>query len=120
MAQIGGERQHMAAGVGVGAQGFEGSDGEGVLQRVGCRPACPTASPQARVRADFVAADAARALRIERLSNEADLAERRYGNVDPGNRLVAAKLETAWTRACARCRRPSGIASGAGRTASRR
>ena len=51
---------------------------------------------QEQVRADFVAADAARALRVERLSYEAGLAERRYGNVDPANRLVAAKLERKW------------------------
>ncbi|MDE0626822.1 MAG: hypothetical protein OXH99_10525 [Bryobacterales bacterium] len=51
---------------------------------------------QEQVRADFVAADAARALRVERLSYEADLAERRYANVDPANRLVAAKLEMKW------------------------
>lgn len=48
------------------------------------------------MRADFVAADAARTQRIERLSFEADLAAHRSGNVDAANRLVAAQSETAW------------------------
>jgi len=35
-------------------------------------------------------------LRIERARYDADLAERRYETVDPGNRLIAATLETRW------------------------
>lgn len=51
---------------------------------------------QEQVRSDFDEADAQRALRIERLSHAADLAQRRYYAVDPGNRLVVAPLEAAW------------------------
>ena len=51
---------------------------------------------QEQVRADFAEADAQRALRIERLGYEAELAQRRYYAVDPVNRLVAAPLEAAW------------------------
>lgn len=51
---------------------------------------------QEQVRIDFAAADAQRALRIERLGYEAELAQRRYYAVDPVNRLVAAPLEAAW------------------------
>ena len=47
---------------------------------------------QERVWADFVAADAARALPIERLSYETDLAERRYGwTVCPKTDAVATE-----------------------------
>ena len=51
---------------------------------------------QEQVRADFAEADAQRALRIERLVYEAELAQRRYYAADPVNRLVAAPLEAAW------------------------
>ena len=51
---------------------------------------------QEQVRNDFAEADAQRTLRIERLSYEAELAQRRYYAVDPGNRLVVAPLEAAW------------------------
>ena len=51
---------------------------------------------QEQVRADFAQADAQRALRLERLGYEAELAQRRYYAVDPVNRLVAAPLEAAW------------------------
>ena len=51
---------------------------------------------QEQVRADFAEADTQRALRIERLGYEAELAQRRYYAVDPVNRLVAAPLEAAW------------------------
>ena len=51
---------------------------------------------QEQVRTDFDEADSQRALRIERLSYEAELAQRRYYAVDPGNRLVVAPLEAAW------------------------
>ncbi len=51
---------------------------------------------QEQVRADFTEADAQRALRIEQLGYEAELAQRRYYAVDPVNRLVAAPLEAAW------------------------
>ena len=51
---------------------------------------------QEQVQTEFAEADAQRALRIERLSYEAELAQRRYYAVDPVNRLVAAPLEAAW------------------------
>jgi DNA invertase Pin-like site-specific DNA recombinase len=40
--------------------------------------------------------------RIERARYEIDLAERRYGEVDPSNRLIAATLETRWNDAMQR------------------
>jgi len=41
-------------------------------------------------------------MRIERARYEADLAERRYEAVDPGNRLIAATLEQRWNDAMQR------------------
>ena len=49
-----------------------------------------------QVLAEFAAADAQRARRIEGLRYEADLARRRLFEVDPANRLVAAALEADW------------------------
>lgn len=49
-----------------------------------------------QVVAEFTAADAQRARRIEGLRYEADLARRRLFEVDPANRLVAAALEADW------------------------
>ncbi len=51
---------------------------------------------QEQVEAEFAEADAQRAARIEGFRHEADLARRRYFEVDPGNRLVAASLEADW------------------------
>ena len=51
---------------------------------------------QEQVKAEFAEADARRALHIERLGYEAELAQRRYYAADPVNRLVAAPLEAAW------------------------
>ena len=42
-------------------------------------------------------------MRLERAEYEAQLAERRYEEVDPANRLVAATLERRWTEALERC-----------------
>jgi DNA invertase Pin-like site-specific DNA recombinase len=41
-------------------------------------------------------------MRIERARYDADLAERRYEAVDPGNRLIAATLEQRWNEAMQR------------------
>jgi len=41
-------------------------------------------------------------MKIQRAEYEADLAQRRYENVDPSNRLVAANLERQWNDALAR------------------
>lgn len=41
-------------------------------------------------------------MKLERAIYEADLAQRRYENVDPANRLVAATLERHWNNALAR------------------
>jgi hypothetical protein len=41
-------------------------------------------------------------MKLERAAYEADLAQRRYENVDPANRLVAATLERQWNNALAR------------------
>jgi len=38
-------------------------------------------------------------MKLERAAYEADLAQRRYENVDPANRLVAATLERQWNNA---------------------
>ena len=57
-----------------------------------------------QVRADFDAADAARARAIERLSYQADLERRRYCNVHPENRLVADELETTWNECLGKLR----------------
>ena len=45
---------------------------------------------------EFAEADAQRARRIEAFRYEADLARRRFFEVDPANRLVAASLEADW------------------------
>ena len=49
-----------------------------------------------QVRADFAAVDRQHVNRIEALRHEADLARRRFMEVDPANRLVAARLEAEW------------------------
>ena len=51
---------------------------------------------QQQVDAEFAEADAQRARRIEAFRYEADLARRRFFEVDPANRLVAASLEADW------------------------
>lgn len=51
---------------------------------------------QQQVRAEFAEADRQRAHRIERIRYEAGLAQRRFFEVDPANRLVAAALEADW------------------------
>ena len=51
---------------------------------------------QAQVKVEFAEADAQRARRIETIRYEADLARRRFYEVDPANRLVAASLEAEW------------------------
>ena len=53
-------------------------------------------SVQDQIRTEFVAADAQRANRIEALRYEVNLAQRRFFEVDPANRLVAATLEADW------------------------
>ena len=49
-----------------------------------------------QVRADFEAIDRQHVNRIDALRHEADLARRRFMEVDPENRLVAAQLEAEW------------------------
>ena len=51
---------------------------------------------QQQVDVEFAEADAQRARRIEGIRYEADLARRRFFEVDPANRLVAASLEADW------------------------
>ena len=51
---------------------------------------------QKQVEMEFAEADAQRAKRIEGIRYEADLAQRRFFEVDPANRLVAASLEADW------------------------
>ena len=51
---------------------------------------------QEQVNAEFAEADAQRVRRIERIRYEADMARRRFFEVDPANRLVAAALEANW------------------------
>ncbi len=51
---------------------------------------------QEQVRAEFASADTQRARRIEAMRYEADMARRRFFEVDPANRLVAAALEAEW------------------------
>ncbi len=49
-----------------------------------------------QLRTEFEQADAQRANRIAQFQYEADLAQRRFYEVDPSNRLVAATLESEW------------------------
>lgn len=49
-----------------------------------------------QLQADFAAADQQRANQIEKLHDDAQLARRRFMEVDPSNRLVAATLEAEW------------------------
>ena len=51
---------------------------------------------QEQVRFEFAEADRQRVHRIEAIRYEADLARRRFFEVDPANRLVAATLEADW------------------------
>ena len=51
---------------------------------------------QQQVRAEFAEADRQRAHRIEAIRYKAELARRRFFEVDPANRLVAAVLEADW------------------------
>jgi len=51
---------------------------------------------QAQVKVEFAEADAQRERRIEGIRYEADVARRRFYEVDPANRLVAASLEAEW------------------------
>ena len=51
---------------------------------------------QEQVGAEFAEADAQRTRRIEAIRYDADLARRRFYEVDPANRLVAATLEADW------------------------
>ena len=53
-------------------------------------------SVREQVRAECAAVDRQHANRIEALRHEADLARRRFMEVDPENRLVAANLEAEW------------------------
>ena len=51
---------------------------------------------QAELKARVQEVDALRRVRVERARQEADLARRRFMEVDPGNRLVADVLEAEW------------------------
>lgn len=51
---------------------------------------------QAELKARVQEVDALRQVRVERARQEADLARRRFMEVDPGNRLVADVLEAEW------------------------
>ena len=51
---------------------------------------------QQEVEARITETDALRRKHVERAQYEAELARRRYMNVDPGNRLVADSLEAEW------------------------
>lgn len=53
---------------------------------------------QAQVKVEFAEADAQRERRIEGTRYEADVARRRFYEVDPANRLVAASLEAEWNQ----------------------
>ena len=53
---------------------------------------------QEEVQKRFAEADKLRLQQVERARYEVDLARRRYLNVDPDNRLVAADLEAEWNR----------------------
>ena len=55
-----------------------------------------TLAVREQVHTDFAAVDQQHVNRIEALRHEADLSSRRYMEVDPHNRLVAATLETEW------------------------
>ena len=55
-----------------------------------------TLAVQDELKDRFEAVDALRRQAVERAQYEADLARRRYMQVDPGNRLVADSLEAEW------------------------
>lgn len=56
-------------------------------------------SVERQVRSDFEEADRQRSHRVGELRHRAELAGRRYRQVDPGHRNVAASLEGEWDRA---------------------
>jgi hypothetical protein len=61
------------------------------------RASCPRSVKTLRhIEARYEEADRLRCRAIERAQIEADLAQRRYMLVDPGNRLVADTLEGEW------------------------
>ena len=80
----------------IAAEGVDAAVGKFVVAAMNRENIALALAVQEQVRADFAAADAQRALHIERLEYEAGLAQRRYCAVDPVHRLVAAPLEAAW------------------------
>ena len=54
---------------------------------------------QNQINADFDKADRQRGQQVEAIEYRVDLARRRYCEVDPANRLVAASLENSWNEA---------------------
>ena len=67
-----------------------------VLQSVNPMAVQLTLQVQAELRSQQAQAEKLRQLGIKRAEYEVDLARRRYMQVDPANRLVAADLEAAW------------------------
>ena len=67
-----------------------------VIASINCENINLALSVQDQIRSEFADADAQRANRIEALQYETALAQRRYYEADPSNRLVAAKLEAEW------------------------
>ena len=67
-----------------------------VIDAMNCKNIDLALAVQQQVDMEFAEADAQRAKRIEAFRYEADLARRRFFEVDPANRLVAASLEADW------------------------
>ena len=78
------------------AEAIDAAVSDFVVQAVNLENVALTLAVEQRVREDFRQADRQRQNRIEALRHAADLARRRYCEVDPSNRLVAATLESEW------------------------
>lgn len=76
------------------AEGIDAAVPDFVVQALSLENVALALAVEQRVREDFRQADRQRQNRIEALRHAADLARRRYCEVDPTNRLVAATLES--------------------------
>ncbi len=77
-------------------EGIDAAVAAFVIEAVSLENVALALAVEEQVREDFRQADRQRRNRIEALRHVADLARRRYFEVDPGNRLVAATLESEW------------------------
>jgi DNA invertase Pin-like site-specific DNA recombinase len=80
-------------------RGLDGAIGRLLLDTVTPLTLEITLTVQQELQARFEETDRLHHLAVERARYEADLARRRYLQVDPANRLVADELEAQWNRA---------------------